>query len=369
MRLDPTLTRASRLARSGKYEAALRVLQPEVTRYGRSFNYHYLMGAVCLHAGDFGGAMTYLRLARELKGRDPSTIVGLAALYLARNDASRAVDLYLEALEIDPGNRTARNAMRVIRRHAGADELSAWRDSGRLPSLYPPIPFAGPSARAVAAAAGGLALLLAFVLGALVQTGLLADPLRPMGSREIPPGLRLTREDRRSPIAPGGPPREFMLSQSQAVEIYERALALFSSHRDEAARVYLNRILESNASEGIRNRASRMLLFMDPPRFDNFRRGDNVDFHEAWQDPLLYRGVHVIWRGVASNASVSSEGTSFDLLVGRDSPRIVEGIVPVEFAGAVPVPDGQVEVLGRVAPIDASPWVMLEGIGILRVNP
>ena len=366
MRLDPTLTRASRLARSGKYEAALRILQPEVTRYGRSFRYYYLMGTVCLHAGDLGGALTYLRLARDVNGRDPSAILGLAALYLNRRDIGGAIDLYLEVLEMDQKNRLAKKAMRIIRRQAGTNAFPAWLDAGKLHTLYPPIPFPGFSAKEVMGTFGALCAIFAVGFGIMVFLGLAPNPFRTRGDREIPYGLALTWEDRTAPVVAGGLHR-YELSPSQAIGTFERALTLFSSHRDEAARVNLNRILESNAADGLKNRARLMLAHLETPSFDTFRRDDNVSHAQAWQDPLLYRGVYVVWRGIASNVSITDQGTSFDFLLGYDSPRIVEGMVPVVFDHAVPLPDDALEILGRIVPIQTDSRIRLEGIAI-RIN-
>ena len=364
MRLDPTLTSASRLARSGKYEAALRILLPQVTRYGRSFRYYYLLGTVCLHAGDFGGALTYLRLAREVNGRDPSTILGLAALYIRRGDISGAIDMYLEVLELDHKNAIAQKAMRIIRRQAGTDAFSVWIETGKLPSLYPPIPFPGFAAKEMLGICGVLVVVCAICFGVLVQTGFVRSPFMRHGPRDISE-LALAREDRRAPIVDGGTHR-YPLSQSEAVRTYDRALALFSNHRDEAARIYLNRIIGSNASEGIQNRARRMISQLETPGFDTFRRGDNVSYIQVRRNPQQYRGVHVIWRGVASNFEEAERSSFFELLIGYDSPRIVEGTVPVGFGHAIPVPEGAIEVLGRIVLIDDD-RIRLEGVAI-RIN-
>jgi len=366
MRLDPILTKACRLARFGKFEAALRVLQPEVLRYERSFNYHYILGAVCLYAGDFGGALTYLRIAHELKSRNPLAILGLAALFLRRGDVSRAVDLYLEVLESEPKNRVAKKALRIIRKQAGTDAFSSWLEAGKLASLYPAIPFPGFSTKEKVGALGVLLAACAIGLGVMVFMGLAPNPFRTRGARDIPHGLMLTWEDRTAPVGDGGFYR-YVLSPRQAIDTYDRALSLFSAHRDEAARIHLNRILGSNAADGLKNRARLMLSLLETPGFDTFRRDDNVSHAQAWQDPPLHQGVHVIWRGIASNVSITDRETSFDFLLGYDAPRIVEGIVPVVFDHAIPLPGDPLEVLGRIVPIENDGRIRLEGIAI-RTN-
>jgi len=155
MKLDPILTKASRLARSGKYEAAIRLLQPEVNRYHGSFRYYYLLGASCLHSGDTGGALTYFRLAHETNSKNPLAILGLAVLYLRRGETDRAVDLYLDVLELSPKNRIAKRAMKLIRKYAGTEAFSALLlETGKISSLFPRVPFAGFYRKEILAAIG-----------------------------------------------------------------------------------------------------------------------------------------------------------------------------------------------------------------------
>ncbi|MCL2608333.1 MAG: tetratricopeptide repeat protein [Treponema sp.] len=366
MRLDPTLSMACRLARSGKYEAALNVLLPEVTRYNRSFIYFRIMGTVCLYSGEFGNALTYFRLAKEEKPDDGSVLLGLAALYMRRGDSGMAVALYLDVLKGDPANRRAKKAMALIRRQAGTEAFSLWLESGRLVSLYPPVPFPGFSAKAVALVAGAALSVLAGAFALTVWLGFVANPFRTFGGRELPPELSLTWEDRAAPVT-AGDAQAFLLDRGQAIAAYETALALFSDHRDEAARVFLNRLLLSNAADTIKNRARRMLSEMVPPGFDTFRREDNVNYAEVWQEPQLYRGVHVVWRGIASNVSISDRGTSFDFLLGHNAPLRVEGMVQVVFDQPVPLPEDAIEVLGRIVPTGNEGRLRLEGIAI-RIN-
>ena len=366
MRLDPTLSKACRLSRSGKHDAAMRILLPEVTRYSGSFIYHCILGTICLHAGDYGSALTYLRLAHEMKPKNPAAVLGLAALYLRRSDTSRAVDLYLDVLDVDGGNRTAKKAMGIIRRQAGTEVFSAWLESGKLPSLYPSVPFPGFSPKEISGCLAAVAAVFVAGFIVMVQTGFASNPFRAMGDREVDRNLMLTWEDRVAPVVQGDS-QAFMLDRGEAVAVYEKALSLFSENRDEAARVQLNRILESNAADSLKNRASLMLSFMETPAFDTFRRDDNVSYAEAWQNPALYRGVHVIWRGIASNVSISDSETSFDFLLGNNAPIRVEGMVRVFFDQAVPMPEGAIEVLGRIVPSESDGRITLEGLAI-RMN-
>ncbi|MDR0495696.1 MAG: tetratricopeptide repeat protein [Treponema sp.] len=364
MKLDPILTRACRFARSGKYETAIRALEPEINRYHGSFYYYYLLGSSCLRTGDFGGALTYYKLAHETKSRDPLAILGLAALFLRRGETQRAVDYYLDVLETNPENRIAGRAMKIIRKQAGTDTFSAWLEAGKLSALYPPIPFPGFSAKEILGAFGVLLAVCVITFGCLVRFKVFSNPFYPRGAREGAASFSLSREDRMAPVQTGGSYR-YVLTRVQALDAYEKAITLFTAYRDEAARVSLNRILESNASEGLKNRARIIISYMEVPGFDSFKRGDNAAYNDVAKDPALYAGVHVIWRGMATNAVTSDQGTAFDFLVGYDTRKTLEGIVPVVFYQAIPLnPDRPLELLGRVMPASNEGSIRLEGVAI-----
>ncbi|MDR0877920.1 MAG: tetratricopeptide repeat protein [Treponema sp.] len=365
MKLDPILTRATHLARSGNFDGVIKTLEPEVNRYFGSYRYYYLLGVSCLHSGDFGGALTYFKLAREVKIRDPQVLLGLAVLYLRRGDTQRAVDYYLEVQDLDEKNRIAKRALKVIRKYAGQDNLTAWIESGKLSALYPPVPAAGFSARQLLIPAA-VAAVVVLVLGLLVKIRVLPNPFPrvegPRGTAE----MYLNRDEKREPVENGGSYR-YILTRVQVLDTYDRALRLFTEYRDDAAKININRILESNASDPVKNKSRILLQYMVPPGFDSFKRDDNVSYSDAIKDPFLYRNVHVIWRGMATNAEILETITAFDFLVGYDTRRSLEGIVPVVFDKAAAInTERPLEVLGRIVPISTERGVdiRLEGVAI-----
>jgi tetratricopeptide (TPR) repeat protein len=366
MKLDPLLTKATRLARSGKYEAAMRILTPEVNRYNGSFRYCYLMALCCLYTGDFGGALSYFKAARDMKIRHPGVILGFAALYLRRGEIERAVDYYLEVQELDEKNRIAKKALEIIRKYAGTGNFSAWLDSGDLPKLFPLVPRAGLSGDRVLIFTAAFFAVLLLLWGLLARAGLLPGPFNRRGDRRGIPEITLNREDRAEPVETGGTYR-YILTRTQALDAYDRALSLFTEYRDEAAKYQLNRILESNASPGLKNKSRILLSYTEVPRFDTFVSKDNFSYAEVIQDPFLYRDCHVIWRGMATNMEVLQNLTAFDFLVGYDTRKTLEGIVPVVFDKVISLnPEKPLEVLGRIVPVptDKGLDIRLEGAAI-----
>jgi hypothetical protein len=123
---------------------------------------------------------------------------------------------------------------------------------------------------------------------------------------------------------------------------------LFLDYRDEAARIRINRLLESNAAVSVKQKARLLSEYAAVPGFDTLK--DRYGYSTVIAEPLLYRDVHVLWRGMATNLKEADRSTDFDLLVGYDTRSSLEGIVPVRFEFAVPVDvERPLEVLGRIA--------------------
>jgi tetratricopeptide (TPR) repeat protein len=365
MKLHPILTRAIRLARKGKHDAAIKTLEPEVNRFHDSFRYYYILGVSCLQVGDYMGAFTYFKLARDVKIRDPNALLGMAVLYLRRGETDRAVDLYLDVQDMEPKNPIARRALAVIRRYAGQNRLAEWLESGELHRLYPPLPPVPPEPRRLLLVSLAVLGLAGAAFTVLLRFHVINLP-GSRGPRQLVAGTALEGEDRERPVETGGTYR-YILTRNQVLEIYERGLSLFTEYRDEAARRSFNQLIESNASEGIKGKARLVMSYLEIPGFDNFKRQDNVGYAEAMKDPVLYRGCHVIWRGMAANIQVSPSQTTFEFLIGYDTRQSLEGIVPVLFDRPLIITAEQpLELLGRILPVsgERGEGIRLEGIAV-----
>jgi hypothetical protein len=296
--------------------------------------------------------------------KDPLSMLGLAALYLNRKDTVQAVDYYLDVEELDPGNKIALKGLAIIRKYSEHDSISAWLAEEKLYKLYPPIPYAGVTlgtAISIFLVIFSVALL---ALGLLVVFHALPNPFNIRSGRPTVE-FELSGQERDEPVETAGLYR-YILTSNQVVDNYDKALSLFTSYRDEAAKICLNRILESNASENLKNKSRLLLTFMEIPRFDNFKHSDNVSFTNVAKEPVLYRDVYVIWRGMATNVEVLEDQTTFDFLVGYDTRTALEGIVPVMFNNPVALnSERPLEVLGKIVPLSpSSPNISLEGAAI-----
>jgi len=346
----------------------MKILHGEEDRYHGAFKYYYLCGVICLHSGAFLEAKHYLERAKKIKMQDPCTMLGLAVLYIRGmgskgTNISQAVDYYLDVLELDPGNKLANRALAVIRANSAPEELSDWLTPERLAKLFPPIPSPALSFQTIMIGAGVLAALIIIFTGILINRRVLPNPFVNRNARPINDFV-LTNEIRSDAVETGGS-YKYILTRNEAINLYERALNLFSNYRDEAAKVNLNKILESNASEGLKNRARLLIHNTEVPGFDNFKMGDNPSYADVKNEPVLYRDVYVIWRGMATNLQITDEFTRFEFLVGYDTRQTLEGIVIVNFSYPVSVnTERPLEVLGKVSINASGTDFYLEGAAI-----
>ena len=360
---DPVLNKAAYLAKKQKYEDAIKILKDEEDRYYDSFKYYYLYAVICLYSGNFIEAKENFDLARKKKINDPLTMLGHAVLYLKRMNTVQAVSYYLEVQEMDPKNKIAKKALEVIRKHSASEDLSDWIASDKLKKIFPPIPAAVLDGRAIFKIVIIFAAVLLASYGVLAFLNIAPHPFKSDKPR-MTAEYTLSSRERGEPVQTDGLFR-YILTRDEAINLYDRALSFFSSYRDEAAKVNINRIIESNASEGLKNRARLMLDNMEVPGFDNFNRSDNPSYSDVLRESVIYRNVHVIWRGMATNVEVTDENTRFDLLVGYDTRTSLEGIVPVIFYSPVAVnTERPLEVLGRIVLVSSYSDIILEGVAV-----
>ena len=346
MKLDPILSKAVSFSRKKNYNEAIKVLESEHNRYYGKFTYYYILGLSYLYSRIYGVALRYLNLAIEQKLRDVNTLLGLAALHLNHGDTDKAVDIYLEVQSIDAGNKIAKRALDIIKKYPGPENISSWIDSGKLYKIFPEFPKTGISKKTIIIGISfiitGAIILFFHALNSGIINFPQRDDLRPLPREALAP-----REISESPIESSGAFR-YELSSNQVIEEYNLARRLFTEYRDEAARVRLNLIMESNASEPYKNSATILLSYLQTPSFHTLN--DRFTYAEIIDAPYIHSGVHIIWRGVPSNLIVGQNSTFFELLIGENAPQIVEGRVSVNYDFATPTINTlrHVEILGRV---------------------
>ncbi len=332
------------LMRCRKFADAISLLNSRRENFEDSFDFYYTLGLAFLYAGDTGSASLNFNRAREIKINDANLLLAQAAIFLRRGETDRAVQYYLDILDFDEDNKDARHALGFVREHGDYDQICRCIDDGSIETCYPPL---GLNPRHVRN------LVLALVLGA--AAGCLAVLFWPKNhfaakGRADLSSLMLTVSENANAAEGNSVNSKFNLSANEIKASYNSAAKFFQEFRDNAAQRELNKILNSNATLSIKQKCREMMGYLRAPTFDSLK--DNFSYEQVASSPELYLDCYADWSGRVSNAAFGENSCSFDLLVGYEDMKNVEGIVRVEF-DFLPVPQIDsalpVRVLGKVS--------------------
>ena len=326
--MKSAIDRARYLTRCRDFAGAIQILNEKREVYQESFDYHYALGLAFLYAGDTGSAAQAFEAARKIKLNDANLLLAQAAIHLRRGNTDRAVQYYLDILDLDPQNKKAKQCLELVRSSGDYEEICRWVDDGRIELYYPPLGFNPKKIRALAAS---------LLCGAMV--GALAVHFWPRNfsksERADLSSLVLSVDD--SANARG------------VKKAYNQALELFEQRRDNAAQREINRVLNSAASAGLKQKARGLANYFEAPGFDSLK--DNFSYEEVAAQTALYVDCWVDWSGRATNVVEGENSLSFDLLVGYQDLKELKGTVRVDFdflpSGGLDV-QKPVRVLGKV---------------------
>jgi tetratricopeptide (TPR) repeat protein len=341
------LKKAERLFASGRYSDVIHVLEPQVFMYREHPRFYYLLGMSCLHMGDLGGAYSYLSRSAQLSPDDTDALLGLAAVHIRRNENQDALRLWLDVLDADPRNKQARRGLADLRRAQNQAEVQETFREGRLQRVLPRRPF--PLHRALAwagagIAVGAVAVAVLFVPWSEIRLSSVFDG-EEEPQREGGRILEIDTEGEQL-IQYSGEFR-YILTDAEVEDLFQRIREYFHDGRDNLARREINRLLHSNAASRLKERALLVTDYLREPGFTDF--ADNFSYATVTEEPWLYEGCYVRWRGRAANVEVTDEYIDFDLLVGYEDGRVLEGVVPVRLDFAARVESAMaVEIIGQV---------------------
>ena len=337
-----------------QFSKAIKLLEGRAEIYSQDFEYNLLFAIACLYLGDTGTASVFFQKARNIRLTDTRLLLGQAALFLRRGDTDRALYYYLEILDNDPQNKIAVAAIEFIRINGDYNTICRWVDTGRIEQFYPSL---GLNPYKIA---GITFPIIACVLG-IVLVMLFIPVHRPSaGNRADLSSLALTIEERRNiqetNLASGS--FAYIMSASQINESYEKAQNYFLSYRDNLSQVEINRILNSNASVYVKQKANILMGYLEEPGFDTLK--DFPSYKNVQNEPVLYLDCWVVWSGRVSNVVQTETLYKCDFLVGYDTMENVEGIVPLSF-DVIPLIDNEkpVKVLAKIKSVDGR--LALEG--------
>jgi len=352
------LKSAGKLFRKKKFSQVIRLLEQQIFRFRDSFEFYFLLGNSCLFSDDYGGADSYLKRAAQLKSNHVNTLLGLAAVALKRVQTEEAINNWLKALDLEPDNRTARRGLDLVRKYSisGAADLSEISNSRLFRDILPPRPFN----RSII-----ILPLLILLAGTLSLAAVyFIRPILPRKAVERPglPDIELNKSQPALISMEGD--YHYILTEKDILTSFENAKKYLTAFRDNMALKELNRILYSNASAYVKEKARLLTAFVQMPDFTTVK--DTFTYNEVSKESLLYNGCYTVWSGKVANLVIGRENITFDLLVGYHEQKELLGIVPVFLNFGTDLENGTaLEVLGKIE--SEAGGLSIRGISIHRL--
>ena len=330
--------------RKKNFATAIKRLEARSEIYENNFEYYLAIGIACLYVGDIGAASSYFQMARRIKLTDTRLLLGQAAIFLRRGDTARALEYYLEVKGNDPQNKTAEKAMEFIRLHGDYDTICRWVDTGRIKQFYPPVGFNTGKLLWI------LIPVLACFIGVMTAFFVMGQKHQSSYQRKDLTALELTVDEKTDGKEQDLSTQsyKYILTNKEINKKYNDALNYFQNHRDNAAQVQVNTILNSDAALSIKQKARMLTDYFEVPNFDNIT--DVPSFSDVMAEKELYLDCWVDWGGKVSNAVTYDNGSySCDLLVGDENLEHFEGTIKVYFDQVPLIDTGKyVRILGKI---------------------
>lgn len=350
------ISQGKKLLAYKKYNEVIRLLEPHVLEYRNSFTFHFYIGLAFLNLGEMGSAKDYFSTARKLKPNDPDLMAATAAMYLRRGDTRKAVEYYLRILSFRPSYTLAKKGLACIKKYDTAEAMGDFIRTEKIKILYP-------MPRLVEFYKKYIKIGIVFIVSAVLAIGIglfVRSLFKPLEREDIT-ALNLDSSENKKSIDMEGVYRE-VLTHAQVLASYSQAQNHFQTFHDNLAQVEINRILNSNATFSIKQKASGLETLLKEPRFDTIK--DIFSLSEVELKPYLYNKCYVLWKGMPTNIRKTENNLTFKLLVGYDTKETMEGWIDVRcnFVRDVDV-DKVIVVLGQLQVME-NDEIYLQGITI-----
>ncbi len=302
-------------------------LTAKVPLFGSHAELYYYLGLAQYYLKNFKSAEDYFKTGMEYDSEHVDIRLAAAAAALRQRNNSQAVHLWLNVLDIDPDNKKARKGLNVLRQKGNPIDIARFIRKGSMKQLEPALPSHIAFFDIMLIVLGCALVAGTIFLGIKISENFFMPSL-PSASpnRAGVEAYNLSSVRKKDYIQKEG---EFLtqLTPKEIHNIIYQAKNDFNDYKDNKVRLELNRIKYSNASSAVKAQASVLFAALERPNFTNL--DTNYTYREIFSDPIMYTDVYVHWRGKVQDVQFTPEAITFQLLVGYDDEKVLEGAVPV----------------------------------------
>lgn len=331
----------------GEYSKVIRLLEPKIPLFLENKEFYTILAKAFFYTGDNAGSKLYFDRGQKILW-DIESALYLGVLGLKRRDFNSSIRIWLDILDEDPNNKIAVKGLAILKKYSTLEELEGFIHSKKIDKLVPRKPIRLATSTIVSFA---VVLLLIGVTIFVIKSDFIDNFILNYGRTPV---LKSHREggdhfllgDLKKDYIDFKEISHYSFTGAQIEDFFETAHILFLENKDNMVRSYLNLIKYSNANEKIKSKANRLESYLIDPNWANY--DDDITFSDVDKNLYQYENCLVRWKGSISNLNVTNV-ISFDLLVGYDEKKILEGVVPVKLNQNIMIDDSQpIEVFGKI---------------------
>lgn len=340
----------------GEYSRVIRLLEPKIPLFLENKEFYTTLAKAFFYTGDTAGSKLYFDRGQKISW-DIDSALYLGVLGLKRRDFNSSIRIWLDILDEDPENKIAKNGLDALKKYSTLEDLETFIHSKKIDKLVPrkPIKFAISTKISIGIVLLLIAASIYFIKSDLLEKIVTAfeKPYQENVSREGGDDFSLI--DLNKDYLDFDNVSKYSFTGAQIEEFFETAHILFLENSDNMVRSYLNLIKYSNANEKIKSKARRLESYLIDPNWANYH--DEISFKDVDNNLFQYENCLVRWKGSISNLNISNK-INFDLLVGYDDRKTLEGVVPVILNQNIKIDDSQpIEVFGKIKLIEGGFYI------------
>ncbi|WP_421622943.1 hypothetical protein R5397_03725 [Borrelia sp. MN22-0132] len=340
---------------SHKYSDVVKLLEKEIFLYKNYYFYHYILGMSYLRMGNLGTAQTYLKKAYTLNPTEPDVKQSIAILLAAQGKEDKAIQIWLKMIEENQEIQRSEFSLETIRKNPIQGALFLNKNK-IYAKLFPEIKVEtgqnlSKLTRTLLTIASLVFLLIAiFLLIHSKETIKLTLSNSKVKEKKAINNIAAYIDDikinDKEKIENHEGQFVFILTETEIKNSFQKIKTHLKQGKDNFARIEINKILNSNASESIKLKAKNLASFISRPNFITFN--DYLVLKEIKKNPLIYSNVYVKWEGIANNIEKKDNITYFDFYVGYNK-NALEGIITTKTTFDIDINfKDYVEILGQI---------------------
>ncbi|QMU98942.1 tetratricopeptide repeat protein [Borrelia sp. A-FGy1] len=339
---------------SHKYSEVIKLLEKEIFLYKNYYFYHYILGMSYLKMGNLANAQAYLKKAYTLNPTEPDIKQSIAILLVAQGKEDKAIRIWLKMIEENQETKRSELSLETIRKNPIQGTLF-FNKKKTYDKLFPEIKIKTgktlfKSIKILLTAGSLISLILAiFLFINFKEESILQFRSKSKNKKTINnitayiDDIKINDKEK---IENNEGQFVFILTETEIKNSFQKIKNHLKENKDNFARIEINKILNSNASESIKLKAKNLASFISRPDFITF--DDYLDLKKIKKTPLIYSNAYVKWEGIVNNIEKKDNIIYFDFYVGYNK-NALEGIITTKTTFDIDIDfKDSVEILGQI---------------------